>query len=344
MSIKDKNLIPLIYKDYGRSRGCGDSVAAFKRYIEEISNKESLNIKPLIIEITDLPRWINTKFGIRPFKDLILFNICFIQNPEQRGFYDFIKTKKDIVFGKKVVDKNTDYIQNIEALKWLGEDFSRYFPKYYGDVFVRYRSGKRTHIKCEPDINYCWYNRSDTSPVQTSFYNMFIDELVNNYPYKLENLLVGGIETNNNFVQSFGYNNDIPVGDLFDKCDIILYTAPDHFDPFPNTIFHALINNLAVIEIVNPNTGKTDPGFQMLKEYFPHKVYSTTHWMQYVKNDFEDFSIYNTNQNIGNIRRFKNVVRNTIFKNTEMEDYALHRFYCFVKETKDRLKRHILNI
>ena len=88
MSIKDKNLIPLIYKDYGRSRGCGDSVAAFKRYIEEISNKESLNIKPLIIEITDLPRWINTKFGIRPFKDLILFNICFIQNPEQRGFYD----------------------------------------------------------------------------------------------------------------------------------------------------------------------------------------------------------------------------------------------------------------
>ena len=333
MGIKDKNLIPLIYKDYGRSRGCGDSAKAFKKYIEEISNTESLNIKPLLIEVNDLPRWINTKFGNIQFKDLILFSICFIQNPEQRGFYDFIKTKKDVVFCKRVLDKEIDYIQNVYTIEKLGEDPSRHFPKFYGKfLYKEYRPGNRVEKIGEEikiDINYCWYDRSDTSPIQSMVYNT-IGLMLKLKGYSVE---------------SFGFKNDIPIEDVIKRNDVILYTAPDHLDPFPNTIFQAVINNLAVIELPNENTGVTDPGFQMIKDYFPHKVYSLEEWSKYITTDFKEFAEKNHNRNISNLERYSKVATGTVYQNPKnIGDYNKRMWWKLIEETTNRIKKHIIKV
>lgn len=342
-----KYIITLIYKEYGRSRGCRDSAEAFAEYLEEIVNKESLKIETQLINVNNLRDFVFNK----SFKESILFNICFIQDPEQRGLYEVIKTRNDIVFCKDIIDKKTDYIQDFRTIIWKGVQPHRYFPKYYGTIYKRDRnSSKRVYYtftdnrQLNIDINYCWYNRKDISPTQTAFYNKFITELINNYPVPLDNLLKDTDVTSNNFVQAFGYNNDSLLVDIFNKCDVILYTAPDHLDPFPNTIFQALVNNLAVIEIPNPNTGKTDPGFQALKEYFPHKVYSVDKWMEYTKTKFWHFGIYNENGNISSIARFEELTNGSINKFLLPEEYAVKVFKSKLEETKSKIEKHVLKL
>ena len=322
-----KYIIPLIYKEYGRSRGCRDSAEAFAKYIEDIVNEESLNIRTQLIEVNDLVKYARNSH----FKDRIIFNICFVQNPDQRLFYDLIKTPKDIVFCKEILDIKTDYIQDLKTVMWKDIPRHRYFPKYYSPVFNRNR-GKRVYQdpngKWIANINYCWYNRVDTSPYQTSVYEAYCNLLkINDYK-----------------VEAFGFKNDVSIGEIFKRNDVILYTAPDHLDPFPNTIFQALVNNLAVIEIVNPNTGKTDPGFQTLKETFSHKVYSEAEWNEYMENGFWDFGMYNNNENISNHRRFNEFTIGSLNYYLTPEEYAEKVLRLKTDETKYELKKRLLRI
>ena len=274
--------INCIYKDYGRSRGSGESAKYFKkRIIQILRNPKVVYKNYLKVALSEFPnifgmkrldamefldsyqllelevkKLVDYKKRLRkkninlqvnlltPDKINIslksLFSFCMIQTPSHYGRYQLIRRKNDIVFGKGADGEENTYLQCWHSANVLNKQF---FPKYYipDNILDKKRLRekkiellKRSNIyKIENKLtlNIGYYNRSDDCPIQTQKYNKFINDLKNKYK-----------DISINIIQ-FGNGNDLKGTDLIDtlnKIDIMLYTEPDKFDPFPNTILHAI--------------------------------------------------------------------------------------------------------
>lgn len=305
--------IPILYKDYGRKRGCVDSAKHYEYLINKIlfnsasttinehcntrteggawrfdhlrdfqllnqNIAQYIDMNEYLRQVKNLKKWVKIlgdKYDLRVeadaveiddikyrriMKSKVLFQMCMIQNSNQRGIFELYRKPGDIAFCKGMdIDSEDDYVQAL--LPAYTTNF-RLFPKYMSADFIinpntlkleyMYRNINNYEkvIKQYPNhkipVNITFYNRTDTCPNQTEKYLKYIEMLQTNPKYSKYNFTVTEI----------GYENDIQHFNLInvlDTTDIFLYTEPDHRDTYPNTILQA-ISRMALILHIKDDT------------------------------------------------------------------------------------------
>lgn len=239
--IRKEQIIPLIYKDFGRARGQIESAKYFKDLIEGMNHRFlGVNIKPLIVEVSE----IKDLYKNKEFREDLLFSFNFVQDLDARGLYPIIARKYDVCFSKMVPPAgfNNEYAQAKLHSEIVGMN---YFPKYFLGPMREYRdlawSWKKLYYKdtLPKQITIGIYYRMDTCPIQSKVYKRF-KMLFPDFKY----VEIGNEIDNLPHMEAEDFRN---------KIDMVLYTPPTHSDPWPNTIFECLASSIPVIFIHRKN-------------------------------------------------------------------------------------------
>ena len=264
--------IPIVYKDFGRARGCDQSALALYDIINSVVENElkvHTNIK-IIPEMVNVKKLTGKKF--KDSNNDILFKFCTIQTPSQRGTWELVANEKDICWAKNTKD---GYIQAKQPAQYIEGTSSpkKYFPKYFGLG----TSIKRSIVFKKPVVNVGWYDRNDTCPKQSSVYKTFSGILLSKY-------------SKNVSISKIGYNSDLSKREMkkyFNGLDVMLYTLPSHLDIWPNTIFHAIEAGVKICfiqdgkQMENPDFTN---GIYELKQLFPNSFINNYELSEIVKN------------------------------------------------------------
>ena len=231
-----KNIINIIYKDFGRSRGCKDSAVVFYNIIKSLPFK----VEPKLVEVDEYKYDKNE-----------LFKFCMVQTPAHRLKIEIFRKQNDIFFGKGLKEYEDDYIQSKYPAIYNRKKF---FPKYYFKPYINTTDSK---IKDSNNIVLGYYNREDICPLQTKIYRDFIEETKNRYP-----------EINFKIIE-FGFGNDqIDINLLLREADIFLYTIPDHIDVYPNTVLQALYDQCYILFINESEFPDWSQGIYEIEDIF----------------------------------------------------------------------------
>ena len=280
---------------------------------KNLLKKSKINIEVLLKEVSQ----INTK-------EEILFNFCMAQTPSQRGLYSIIQKENDIIFGKG--EGSHEYLQTFYSSFILD---AKFFPKYFlkfDNEILKYRDKnnrfllkrilkkrfsnalfnfeKASKLGEKIPLVIGWYDRNDTSPLQTKKYQEFISRLSSFEDFEkfqVEIIKFGSSE--DNFYK-------------LSMVDIMLYAEPDHFDPFPNMIFQLIYYGAFILDIDNNYSNQTridynlPKGINELFELFPDRFISGQ--------IFKDYYNY-----IKKISKIKNGLEKTSVINKEIEKIFL---------------------
>ena len=265
-----------------------------------------------------------------PFDSLthkkILFSFNMIQNPMQYGNYNFYQKQNDIKFGKGVGNK--EYIQALYPAAILNKEF---FPKYFLpspidffnihkkflNLIENYRKfQKNNDVKIPIKIGI--YDREDICPNQSKQYDNFIKNL----PILFENFEIEFFKFGNNKpLDKFNFN------DFLKDMDIVLYTEPDHFDPYPNTILQAISNGCLIYNLGDINSLKNDAnGIYELETLFPERFLNCySSW-----EDVEKKLFFKNKNSSKEITRIKGIIKHRINSLLGLTDYYI--FNKIIKE------------
>ena len=252
-----------------------------QRFYKNLKELGKLDISLRVADF-DLNDIFQRHKGMKRFKDkrnYILPSFCMIQNPSHRGAYDTVKKEDDIVFCKALESDsiNSDYISTM-----MGSTFSgfKFFPKYidYGlpgghhnlklqGLYERVARYKKLHYNenYRMPLRIAFYNRSDVCPNQAKRYKDYIEKIGELYPdisFK---------------VTSFGHGNDLESHELallLNETDIVLYSEPDHIDPYPNTILNA-ISKLCMVICIDGGREDKRNGIEEIREIFGSLVFDS---------------------------------------------------------------------
>ena len=267
-------IVPLIYKDFGRTRGPIASVIAFERIFKEFEERSQfVNVKCIRVEVDEIKDLYKNKL----FRDKILFSFNFIQDIESRGMYPLIARKHDICFSKKnIKGKNPyDFVNEYAQTKPYATNTNmKFFPKYFSfskkrsatTIFNSFKKlAKFTPLRLKPEngplneedkLKIGIYYRRDTCQIQANIYDTIIKRYKDDFIFKL-----------------YGDENEVDLANETLDVDLFLYTHPSHLDPWPNIIFDALTNSIPIIRVVlsGNDEGKlfNSSGILFMQRIFP---------------------------------------------------------------------------